>query len=602
MHTALIGSSTSAGGDHIPAQDDEVLVPRSGRDFQFEPADGPGSGLLEWIFMFISEIGIPPQYIQYKSPQEGRSADDMWFLARGWLGECCQGHQKCSASQSPNFYPTRLVEILDSATVRVIKCESTKSVQRYAAFSHCWGKAETLKLLKDNKPRLEAGIGISELPQSYKEAIDACLRLDIRYIWIDSLCIIQDSTDDWRAESATMMHVYGNALLTIAAATAAESSESSLLHRDPLNIPPTTMTVPQEGPGDMPDIPYILALAQPFNEIRNSPLRRRAWVLQESYISNRILFLADTQLWWECCEALCCESWPVGIPKEVAEETTEYQGKKKEYDVQAFHSLWYNLLQEYTRCRLTNFSDKLIAMAGLASHLQPSIGNDEYVAGLWRSQLPHALCWGNRSKPIEGFRPSQYRAPSWSWASLEGVKFLQAYNPDHSVTDMCQILKIHLVTAGTNPYGDLKGGYMLLCGRLFPVKTKGSFTRNFEPLEFSELKIGPRDEMYARWDEEISEKTLFSHIDTSGIDLLKDASLISAKRITKVAENWEGDLFYFPVSEFSGDAEPSTCGLILGRAKGEPADRFQRLGWSTCMGEEPRSFFRRGESWEFFIV
>ncbi|RSM07414.1 hypothetical protein CEP52_005248 [Fusarium oligoseptatum] len=578
------------------------LVPRSGRDFQFEPADGPGSGLLEWIFMFISEIGIPPQYIQYKSPQEDRSADDMWFLARGWLDECCQEHQKCSASQSPNFYPTRLVEILDSATARVIESESTNSVQRYAAFSHCWGKAETLKLLKDNKPRLEAGIDISELPQSYKEAIDACLSLDIRYIWIDSLCIIQDSTDDWRAESATMMHVYGNALLTISAAAAAESSESSLLHRDPLNIPPTAITVPQEGPGDMPDVPYILALAQPFNEIRNSPLRRRAWVLQESYISNRILFLADTQLWWECREALCCESWPVGIPKEVTEETTEYQGKKKGYDVQQFHSLWYNLLEEYTRCRLTNFSDKLIATAGLASHLQPSIGNDEYVAGLWRSQLPHALCWGNRSKPIEGFRPSQYRAPSWSWASLEGVKFLQAYNPDHSVTDMCQILKIHLVTAGTNPYGDLKGGYMLLCGRLFPVKTKGSFTRNFEPLEFSELKIGPRDEMYARWDEEISEKTLFSHIDTSGIDLLKDASLISAKRITKVAENWEGDLFYFPVSEFSGDAEPSTCGLILGRAKGEPADRFQRLGWSTCMGEEPRSFFRRGESWEFFIV
>ncbi|KAH7141075.1 hypothetical protein EDB81DRAFT_623764, partial [Dactylonectria macrodidyma] len=94
----------------------------------------------------------------------------------------------------------------------------------------------TLKLLSGNKSRLETNINISELPQSYKEAVDVCLRMDIKYIWIDSLCIIQDSTDDWRAESATMMHVYGNALFTIAAAAAAENSEPSLLHRDPLNI------------------------------------------------------------------------------------------------------------------------------------------------------------------------------------------------------------------------------------------------------------------------------------------------------------------------------------------------------------------------------
>ncbi|KAM5356788.1 hypothetical protein ACJ41O_003434 [Fusarium nematophilum] len=78
-----------------------------------------------------------------------------------------------------------------------------KSSQRYAALSHCWGESATLKLLSGNKSRLETNINISELPQSYKEAVDVCLRMDIKYIWIDSLCIIQDSTDDW----ATYLYV-----------------------------------------------------------------------------------------------------------------------------------------------------------------------------------------------------------------------------------------------------------------------------------------------------------------------------------------------------------------------------------------------------------
>ncbi|KAI8712029.1 HET domain-containing protein [Fusarium sp. LHS14.1] len=539
--------------------------------------------------------------MQHESLIGNGCANSMWSLTKGWLDECCQDH-KCSVSQSPDFFPTRLIQIIDDATVRVIECRSNQNLQRYVAFSHCWGEAETLKLLKDNKSSLETGINISQLPQSYKEAIYACIRLDFNLIWIDSLCIIQDSTDDRRAESATMMHVYGNALLTIAAAAAAENSKRSLAHRDPLNIQPTTIMVPQEGSGEMPDVPYILALGEPFDEIKNSPLRRRAWVLQESYISNRILFLADTQLWWLCHEALCCESWPAGIPKHVMKETTYQHDRKRAHDIESAHFVWSSLVGKYTRCRLTNFSDKLIAMAGLASHLQPSMGTDEYVAGFWRSRLPHALCWGELIRPVEGFRPSQYRAPSWSWASLEGVEFSHCYDHDPSVTDTCQILDIHLAKAGTNPYGDLKGGYMLLRGRLFPAKTEGSFTSNFQYLKFPDLTTSPSRAMYAHWDEAISGKTLFSCLDTSGIDLLEDASLISAKRVTKGAEQWEGDLFYFPVFEFSEDEVPGTYGLILGCAKGEPVDRFQRLGWSRCEGEGPCSYFRGGESREFFII
>ncbi|KAM5385675.1 hypothetical protein ACJZ2D_000874 [Fusarium nematophilum] len=191
--------------NRVVTEDGDVLIPESGRDNSFKDQALPGTDdlRLRWSFSFIPEADIPPRHMRHKSLAGAEGADDMWELARGWLDECCQSHKNYSVLSSSGCCPTRLVEIVNDSNVRVIECGRAKSSQRYAALSHCWGESATLKLLSGNKSRLETNINISELPQSYKEAVDVCLRMDIKYIWIDSLCIIQDSTDDW----ATYLYV-----------------------------------------------------------------------------------------------------------------------------------------------------------------------------------------------------------------------------------------------------------------------------------------------------------------------------------------------------------------------------------------------------------
>ncbi|KAF4470972.1 hypothetical protein FALBO_2113 [Fusarium albosuccineum] len=349
-----------------------VRVPKSGAEVK-----GPGRPEFPpaWAFTLI-----PATDINYEPPP-GTQHPRIWSLAKSWLDRCQQDHPLCRESRNPTFCPTRLVEIVDSKTVRVIESGITNPSGPYAAFSHCWGRAKTLKLLEENKGTLETSIEITELPQSYKEALDVASRFGIKYIWIDSLCIIQNNVDDWRAEAATMKDVYNNALLTIAASAAAENSEASFLQRDPLIIQHLRVTPEWD---DVPDVPYLIASMDAYNEqVESSPLRRRSWVLQESFLSARTLSLSSSQLWWECREALFCEAWPNGVPDRIRVRGPEEIETNPQTSV--YHDRWCRLVEKYTKCGLTVLSDKMVAIGGLAGYFQPRFQDDEYVAGLWLS-------------------------------------------------------------------------------------------------------------------------------------------------------------------------------------------------------------------------
>lgn len=544
----------------------------------------------------------------------------MWSSARSWLETCQKRHTLCSASRNPNFCPTRLVEILDSKTVRVIDTGSIQPSGLYAAFSHCWGQAKTLKLLKGNKRRLEASIQISELPQSYKEGLDVAIRLSIKYLWIDSLCIIQDSVEDWRAEAATMKDVYSNAVLTIAASSAAENSDSSFQRRDPLAIRLFQVT---PGWNTKPAVSYLVSYKDGYlDEVENSPLRRRAWVLQEAYLSPRTLNLGSSQLWWECLEELCCETWPYGVPRQVPKfiHRRYRPGKvKAELQVAVYQGVWDELVERYMSCKLTVLSDKMIAMAGVASHFQAVLGEDEYIAGSWRSRLPQCICWEttqNRLYP-KRYRPSQYRAPSWSWASLEGEI---AFN--HNLRNekgeearlVCQYVNAYLVKTGPSPTGDLKGGHLQLRGHLFLVKVRKGYltvpdrdgifrylSGTIEETDSDADEVG--ETTWVTWDECTSDnQPVVSHLESSGISELKGASFDTLTRATKVLEQWEGNLFCLPVIERTYLEEPSIIGLMLGHAKGEPPNRFQRVGCFHCDGLGACDYFRQGKVQDVWLI
>jgi hypothetical protein len=104
--------------------------------------------------------------------------------------------------------------------------------------SHCWGKAEFLKLTKSTLGHVKTGFKREELPKTFRDAVDITRVFDVRHLWIDALCIVQDSAEDWNRESAEMMNVYEHSYCNIAATGAFNSEQGCFFQRDPSFIPP----------------------------------------------------------------------------------------------------------------------------------------------------------------------------------------------------------------------------------------------------------------------------------------------------------------------------------------------------------------------------
>ncbi len=322
----------------------------------------------------------------------GLEDPDMFNLAKTWLRECRQNHPFCGPPKS-SFNPPRLVHIVNRNLVRVILSQEQTAHQSYAAFSHCWGKAKTVKLLEANLQVLLQGIPIQELPLSYKEAILVCQALEISYIWIDSLCIIQDSKDDWIREAAMMHDVYQNSILNICASAAAENSEASFQCKDTSLI---EIDFASEGAETRR---YQLVSSEHLeNDISDSPLRSRAWVYQEDILSKRSLSLTRGQLWWECRQTIACETYPLGMPYNLLPENQAARLRAKneltrhsqasgssfsDDEINRKYWRWYNTIEDYTECGLTQPTDKLVASSGVAQSYRDlnRLQDEDYIAG-----------------------------------------------------------------------------------------------------------------------------------------------------------------------------------------------------------------------------
>jgi hypothetical protein len=156
-----------------------------------------------------------------------------------------------------------------------------QSQGRYACLSHCWGNVQPLKLIWDNQQQLKAGLPRSELPKTFRDAFEVCDWVNVRYLWIDSLCILQDSDEDWVHEASQMRNIYRNSFLTIGAACAANSTSGLFRARDPLiNIIPYSA---QASEGRSEESSELRAIVDPWlweEEVELSTWNCRAWVLQ----------------------------------------------------------------------------------------------------------------------------------------------------------------------------------------------------------------------------------------------------------------------------------------------------------------------------------
>ncbi|KAH8882371.1 HET-domain-containing protein, partial [Thozetella sp. PMI_491] len=328
--------------------------------------------------------------------------------ATSWLETCRTSHAKCgtqgAAEPAMPALPSRVLDVSRREVLEdIVLFEAHSSRGQYVALSHRWGDAKISKTMTSTIQEYTARLPISSLSKTFQDAIYVTRELGYRYLWIDSLCIIQDSPDDWEAESSRMAEVYSNASLIISASVAS-SGDSGLFYPKPAQ-----------------------SLLSSFTEdVERGSLARRAWCLQERVLARRILHFGKDQLHWECLSGCWSEALEETL-KDLEVTGAEEFGPKQIYS-RGPYGKWYRLLNAYSNRELTVEGDRLPALGGLASVFE-KFSRDQYVAGLWLDDIPAGLLWSGTElyRPVDSpsllRRPAKRQAPSWSWTSFEGQIF-----------------------------------------------------------------------------------------------------------------------------------------------------------------------------------
>ncbi|KAI9148350.1 hypothetical protein HJFPF1_12181 [Paramyrothecium foliicola] len=300
----------------------------------------------------------------------------------------------------------------------------------YAALSHRWG--ESTKACVTTQANLAArleGFEFSQLCQTFKDAIMVTREMGIRYIWIDSLCIVQDSKEDWENESQIMGDVYLHAIVTLAAHSFGEANAHGYLQGNSSDIDGGAgfLDGALAAEGELPVLlghldeaqgpTYVYAQRRRMFEvdISNSQLSSRGWILQERLLSPRLVHFFHSQLYYESryFNIVRAEDRTPALldPDKLREFVTKQENKEGSTPFE-----WFKIVERFSACQLTQSSDKLIALAGLAKQFQRT-SKQEYVAGIWADRAIKGLMWIAKGEPLIRRRG---RAPSWSWASVDG--------------------------------------------------------------------------------------------------------------------------------------------------------------------------------------
>lgn len=389
---------------------------------------------------------------------------------------CLTHHRRCVPMNQGllQYYPTRLLDLHPGRTdvdlcLRITNQDPPDS--SYMTLSHCWGTANFLKLTNATLKYFKEGLKIKELSQTFQDAVQITREVGVRFLWIDALCIIQDSRKDWSYESAMMTKVYENSHCNIAAANAANSEQGCFSQRDISSIPPIIVEINWTNTFNRTYLFHDDNFWE--RQLLDSPLFRRAWVVQERILAPGTLYYGQDQLLWDCSEMGACETYPDGDPNRLSERTKSFDlnelVSRRSLPLtpelkKSIYEYWHQILEDYTKCDLTKAKDKLVAVSGLAKRVQSFLG-DDYLAGLWKESLPSELLWYSYhtiEKPPT--RPNLYLAPSWSWASVKGpVKWeVDSRLPEWSAVN---IIASGIDLATTDFAGQVTNGFIRLIGR-----------------------------------------------------------------------------------------------------------------------------------------
>lgn len=377
--------------------------------------------------------------------------------------------------------PTRLLEITQLSgqwRLRIIDGPEVQLESTYLTLSHCWGSSDFVRLTSENHRSYKDDLPYESLPQTFQDAVELTFALGFNYLWIDSLCIVQDSHGDWAHESSMMGSVYAQGCLNIAA-TYSQDCDGGLFNQSKmLSASPCIIQMIDDDGASAGATFYQDSVWH--REVETAPLGKRGWVVQERVLAPRIIHFSQSQSLWECCQKRAAELLPADAVGEDGElkKVTPYAetSEAEDPDRMWVHSNWASLVEKYSSCSLTVQSDKLVAISGLARRTCGQLGltPKDYVAGLWTSNLIYGLLYRvlGASKPVR----FPDRAPSWSWASINGdVIFFPQDRANLSQWTYTSVLDTQTYHNG-DPFGQLQGGCIRLRGPLAELPNQSSLS------------------------------------------------------------------------------------------------------------------------------
>ena len=419
-------------------------------------------------------------------------------LAHVFLKDCLTHHATCSYRES--LLPTRVIDV-GSATQDPHLHISNGETGRYVTLSHCWGGSSPTTTTTDTIGSRTMGIQLSTLPKTFQDAVFITRDLGVRYLWIDSLCIVQDSGEDWEREAARMSEVYANGYVMLAA-DGSENCHGGCFPQT-AGLTQGSFSIAVEGPCGRNSKVYcrltnVLTddrgevchrLYDPQSGFRRNVLDTRGWTLQERILAPRIIHFGKSEIGWECAGKRACECQSVptqtDLDSRFRAQLVDFQPRSTDQtdssasDVEN-RLLWSNIVEEFTHRILTETKDRLPALSGLAKLMSLRTGM-EYVCGMWKEKLSGFLMWQPdydyvRSNSLSGVpnRVKEYYAPSWSWASVTGpvqYKELSKKSPfggwreaypinkgesdwdEKNMNGLLKVLEVQSMQAGLNPFG-----------------------------------------------------------------------------------------------------------------------------------------------------
>ncbi|KAM7216896.1 hypothetical protein V8F06_007765 [Rhypophila decipiens] len=360
---------------------------------------------------------------------------------------------------SPRSLPKMVIEV-GVAPVRLLDTQGMprESRDRYVTLSHYWGRGPWPPMTtRANFQSFMHDMPLDILPYTYRAAIKITRHLGIRYLWIDTLCMVPDQEDqeDFVSEVAKMSDYFSNATLSIVAGVP-DLSTSIFLPRVPPRFSPIRLNASEDlflgwlGTESYCDPRGLNADRYPDGWRYKTHPHTRAWNMQEIRLARRnLVFQADeglltSQLYMQCQEEVRWEN-----------------GRTRRRTIEDFTD-WYEQVEEYSGRQLMYWHDRLPAFSSLARNYLLTTGGQcgQYLAGLWSEDLFRGLLWRAHDARTA---PPTYQVPSWSWASVNGkVKHVWPLN----ATVFAEALEYCINTPGADPFDQLDGGFILIRGSL----------------------------------------------------------------------------------------------------------------------------------------